>query len=877
MIARGRRSIGGFLAALTLLMMGLFCLPMSAWATEVQVDGLHVALESDQDSYDPGDIATFTLSATNQSEQTLRSANYALSFPGNMAAVGVSAVEDDLGILAPNETKTVQVKATVLSDTQAMLVRTGDGSLGSAALLLMFAVGGMAVFMMRNQKSATVTFRKVSRRSSMAISSGKPAHIKRRISKVGQTGLSILMAFGLLGFVPFAGTPKAHADEPLQSVRVSHTVNIAENEHEIAASFSFGRGGAEGWRASDAIGLPEGDLSFGSSGDDSYSGLLEVAASHDGNSHSVVYQNGVIEVKDYEVKDGLYLVDLAQYPLKEGDRVVFLPTAEYPQGAAGSLVSVVAEDGNTAVVSLEQAQSLSDVFERVNIKETSVHADFGELELADGVELVGEDYARIAATKKDELGSVKVKVPLSETTDAIIKFTPTVGLSADWTLSEGFKRFDIGFSDKMKVSIEGELFELKKNIPLLSKPLPLITDGISCIGVMPALEAKLDGKLDVKFELVSSVDIVFENGGFRTKSSTTSDLDAELEVKGSAGIAPYVTASVLGIELVDFELDAGLEAKASITERPNGMRCVDAKANVFMNVVCGKNTEWMKALQVTLSRKLITADNCPTKCKWALHSEDGNLVPECTYGKQTEGTNDDVPGSSSHGGGARGDGKDGIAPSLKDNGFGIRPEWTYDADSTYYSLVKDFNVNAGTKVTISSDEWFSFDYVTDYDRATDDAQGTLFKISWTFPGGESDSAYYGSTIGGDSPVCKGEVAIEVLYGRITIFSMRCLRELPSFAWDTCEPIDCPLHLSDSNITIGVDDEYQIECWQDVSRYQEDITDVNDLPSWSGVWSVEDTSVAWIDASGLVRGVSPGTTTIGCNYYGFQRTCAVTVK
>lgn len=865
------------LAMLVLALM-MVQFPVAAWATDAHANGLHIALESDRDSYGPGDLATFTLSATNQGDQAFQAANYELSLPENMVPRNPSSIESDLGSLAPSETKTVQVSATVVDGASAMLVPTGDDDLIWTVLFMTLVCMLLLVFALHGREEAPVTFRKVPRRPDRAHTAGKPKRSGQNLNRAGHAALSIIVAFGLFGFAPIAGVSQAYADESAQSVRVSHTVNIAENEHEVVASFSFSgeRAGAAG--VSDAVestGIDSSITDF--SGDTGHAGLPQPPFSPGDDDSGVAYQAGVFEVKDYKVEDGLFLVDLTQYPLKEGDRAVFLPTDEYPCGAAGSLTSVVAEDGTTAAVSLEQARSLSDIFERVKIEEAGVRADFDELELADGVELIDEDFASTAAVEKGKMSSLMVKVPLSDTVDAVVEFTPELGISVDWTLWSGFKRFDIGLSNEMEISVEGELFSIPKSIPILKKPLPIYTDGFTCVGIMPSLKVKLDGKLSFQYEIVSSVDVSYKDGDFRTTSSVTSDLDAELEAKGSVALAPYISATYLNIELADLELDVGLEAKASIVDRPTGMRCVDLKANAFMNLTCGENTGWMKTLHVTFKRKLITADNCPEWCKWSFHSEDGEVVPACTYDDDEDDEGNDQAGGNSSGGGTRGDGKDGIVPPLKDNGFGTRPEWTYNEDNKHYSLVEDFNVNAGTKLMISGDKWFTFDYVTDYDRDTDESQGTLFKMSWTFPDGESDSAYYGNTIGGGSPVGPGEVTIEVLYGRITIFSMRCYEDLPAFVWDTCEPIDCPLHISASNISLGVDDTYQLECWQDVSSYQEDITDVNDLPSWNDVWTTDNADIAWVDRSGLVHGVSPGATTITCNYYGFQRSCTVVVK
>lgn len=880
-MTKAKKAIVGFLAVLMLVSVTMIQFPTAVWAAETHANGVHIALESDRDSYQPGDIATFTLSTTNQGEQAIGSANYALSLPENMALRDPSSIKGNLGGLAPSETKTIQVSATVLDNVQTRLARTGDEGSGLAMLLLVAALVMILAFMMRDRKPTPVTFRKVTRRSNRMIVPEKPKHAKNSAVKVSRITLSVFVIFGLLGAaVPMAGVLQAHADEPSQPVCVSHVVCIAESEQEVIASLSISQAEVESDQAHGAAdSLMNSSYSAGASDDIVHADSTDPSTSHDGDDLGVTYQEGVKEVKDYEVEDGLFLVDTNRYPLKKGDKVAFLPTEDFPQGAAGTLTSVIAKDGATDAASLEQARSFSDIFERISVRETGVRADFDGLELADGVELQEEVHAYVAAKQEDEIGSLKVKVPLSETVDAVIKFTPSIELSAEWTLWEGFRQFDVGFSNEMSISIEGELFELKKSIPLLEKPLPIITDGLSCVGVMPALEVKLDGTLAVNFELVNSVDIVFENGDFRTKTSTTSDLDAELETKGSMGIAPYVNATFLGIELVDFELDAGVEGTAAMTDRPTGMRCVDMKANVFMNLSCGKNTEWMKTLHSTFSRKLITADNCPKMCKWVLHYEDGKRVEKCTYEVDGDSeSNDTLAGGGSGGGGGSVWGEE--SDDNESDGSFPRPQWTYDADSTRYTLDEEFDIDAGTKLTVSGDEWFNLDYVTASDPETGLATGTLFKMTWKSLGGDnsySGSQYYGNTIGGDSPVRGGELTIEVLYGHITIFRMPCIRELPSLKWSTCKTIECPLYISDSNIQIEVDGTHQLKCWQNVSDYQEDITDVNDLPSWGNVWSSRDTDIAWVDDAGLVHGIAPGTTTITCNYYGFQRSCLVTVK
>lgn len=866
------------LAMLVLALM-MVQFPVAAWATDAHANGLHIALESDRDSYGPGDLATFTLSATNQGDQAFQAVNYELSLPENMVPRNPSSIESDLGSLAPSETKTVQVSATVVDGASAMLVPTGDDDLIWTVLFMTLVCMLLLAFALHGREEAPVTFRKVPRRPGRAHTAGKPKRFGQNLNRAGHAALSIIVAFGLFGFAPIAGVSQAYADESAQSVRVSHTVNIAESEHEVVASFSFSgeRAGAAG--VSDAVestGIDSSITDF--SGDTGHAGLPQPPFSPGDDDPGVAYQAGVFEVKDYKVEDGLFLVDLTQYPLKEGDRAVFLPTDEYPRGAAGSLTSVVAEDGTTAAVSLEQARSLSDIFERVKIEEAGARIDLDELELADGVELLDESHAYVAAKQKDEIGSLKVKVPLSDTVEAAVKFTPSIELSAEWTLLEGFKQFDIGFSNEMEISVEGELFDFKKSVPLLKKPLPIITDGLSCVGVMPALEAKLDGTLAVKFELVNSVAIVFEKGDFRTESSTTSDLDAELESKGSLAIAPYVTATFLGIELVDFELDAGVEGKGTIIDRPTGMRCVELKANAFTNLTCGENTGWMKTLHATFKRKLITADNCPEWCKWVLHSEDGEVVPECTYGKQEEKPDVDPPDSDHN----DGDGDHGMAPALKENGLGSNPEWIYDTGENRYSLREAFNVNAGTKLTISSDHLVDFVYITDHDKEFE-CQGTLYKLSWKSPDGTEDGGFCSCTeVGcihsGGVPRSSNEVTIEVLYGRIVVLAVITEETPPLLNWERCDVIECPIYLSDSTVTLDVGNTYQLSWQEHVSDIDSSAVGLDSIDWWYVGWFSSDEGVAQVNADGLVKALNPGTATIRFECFGgFQRSCTVVVK
>lgn len=234
-----KRGIIGALAFMALLMVMMLQAPMVACATETQSQGMLIELESDQEAYAPGDVATFTLSATNRNASTIQTVSYALSLPENMMPNGPSAIEDTIGAIAPNETRSIQMSATVLDDAQTMLARTGDESMGKAMLSFVAILAIALALVMRERKPTPVTFRKVSRDVRATTMRGRTRRTDENESRAGHMLISIVLAIGLIVPLSFASTSEAHAEESPQTVSIAHKVNVDEAEHTILASLSF--------------------------------------------------------------------------------------------------------------------------------------------------------------------------------------------------------------------------------------------------------------------------------------------------------------------------------------------------------------------------------------------------------------------------------------------------------------------------------------------------------------------------------------------------------------------------------------------------------------------------------------------------------------
>lgn len=346
---------------------------------------------------------------------------------------------------------------------------------------------------------------------------------------------------------------------------------------------------------------------------------------------NIVYRDDVVVIPEYKLDGQGFIVDTNQYPIDKGSKVALLPTEDNMSGNAGTVDSLTVLGNGLASISIVQATKPEEIFKSFVINDNAKYIDFSSIELADGVELE-EEIAPLAIAESDKSDlTIKFKVPIDKNCDANIQFKPSIKFVAEWNIFENYKRFDVVFGNDLKVGVSGKLSKVDKYIKLTKKPITIYTDGPASVGVMLQLHFKADGTASLEASIKNTVDFGFKKDHFYSRSSTDAEISAKLEASAQGGVAPYIYAELAGIELIDFQLDAGIQGKANIIEHSSELVCNDLLAYPLLTLTCGKNTEWMKTLNISLEKKFITEKNCPKKYKFGWHLENGAIVPKCTW------------------------------------------------------------------------------------------------------------------------------------------------------------------------------------------------------------------------------------------------------
>ena len=97
-----------------------------------------------------------------------------------------------------------------------------------------------------------------------------------------------------------------------------------------------------------------------------------------------------------------------------------------------------------------------------------------------------------------------------------------------------------------------------------------------------------------------------------------------------AGVEPSVMLDFLSIGIVDASAEVGGALEGAVERRESGMVCCDAEAYLYVSLGVGQHDSVAKTLGLSREWDLLDEDS---SAKAHIHVEDGQIVPECTWGK----------------------------------------------------------------------------------------------------------------------------------------------------------------------------------------------------------------------------------------------------
>lgn len=376
--------------------------------------------------------------------------------------------------------------------------------------------------------------------------------------------------------------------------------------------------------------------------------------------------------------NGVVTITCNEDQYKVGDIVTLNPSETFPFGSA---VRIEAEDKtNNLTIFKGSIAHPEEVYESLAINE---HFDMDDL-MKGAIDTQSDDTDKIThnvEVKLGEYGSIIGSVTVNDFNGhAIYIAPPVISILLGYT--------DIGFDADISTDLDFRLSALPSNIEeiKLGNPIPIPVFGAPGVGLNVQFYLNIDVSGHVVVSATASVqtDIHREFIGLH---SVNSDVDVHLDdsvsiaVEGgigpSAGIGLYM---LLEDPIIEGGVRAGLGVAVEFTTHPN-LVCGDAAIWVYLT---GYASFFEDSL-VEISSDFFDKNSSPLRA--AIHVEDGEVVPKCTWNEET-GTQNPPEISS----------QDPILTGVDRVELGRQYSAAYDIDGTLWMWGKNNNYQLGDGV-----------------------------------------------------------------------------------------------------------------------------------------------------------------------------------
>lgn len=615
---------------------------------------------------------------------------------------------------------------------------------------------------------------------------------------------------------------------------------------------------------------------------------VDAGSSGGANGYDYVLRSGVAQLEDYTpTGDASFKAPSSQGDLEVGNKVVLEATEENPFGAAGTVTDVTKNPDGTVSVTFRQATDPSEIFYSLEATQWDVEIDSSMAEVEGAVSGAGGVSAEDSWTPSGGAIGDGFNIKLDNNGGYVkgnFSVKPTIGYDVKWTLFGGLERCELELEGDASINAQAHVQNKNagKDVKILEAKVP-IAYGFS-VDIPLYVHVSLEGDLTASVDYQMATTVRLDDGEWISKDNSTFTTELSAAIHMRLGGKVGAELKWLEVQLVDAAVDAGADGTAKTTVRETGLTCSDLNAYAYLGVEVGTGTNYLVKLGWTLDKDLINEKNSPLKLAW--HFEDGERVPECTYGK--DGEKPDEPEGPS------GDVQVGTDPDfdgmpfLTDEGWGTEPIWREDEDGDA-ELAEPFYVYAGTSVKIttakdcSASVWIRGDGNT-VCRTRERDLVQLLSGSYT----RSPSASDGESITID--VLVGRVKISNIYGSYeNSWDSVAISPIPSVTFESITEEKYPLELSETSLTMRVGDTYQLHSDESVCdlfnrygfEYEETIA-YSWVESNYNVVRVDEVSDNEQDAT--IKALAPGEAYITVRFgrlwpgtnWDFERICKVTV-
>lgn len=306
-----------------------------------------------------------------------------------------------------------------------------------------------------------------------------------------------------------------------------------------------------------------------------------------------------------------------------GDVIVLAPSEQNPGGSALRVTQVTRVGDGVRVSGVEP--DLSEVASSISLDGASGRVL--SVEPGPGVTMVDDATGRAELMASSESSVDLVNKTFTLPGDAgTVKVKSSLDFSFDYSWGKIHElSVSVDAEADLDLSVSDSVGETVKVASLtLSTPVWGATIDLDLY-----LSYSASGEASFWAEASAEAGVTYD-GSWDTHLDHDFSYGMSFDGQARAGVEPSVMLEFLSIDLVDASAEVGGALEGAVERRESGMVCCDAEAYLYVSLGVGQHDSVAKTLGLSREWDLLDEDS---SAKVHIHVEDGQIVPECTWGK----------------------------------------------------------------------------------------------------------------------------------------------------------------------------------------------------------------------------------------------------
>lgn len=310
--------------------------------------------------------------------------------------------------------------------------------------------------------------------------------------------------------------------------------------------------------------------------------------------------------------------------LLPGDVVVLEPTGDNPSGTAIKLTRVSLRGDSYVVDGTEP--SLDEVVNSLDVSGTTSRVV--SVEPAPGVTMIDDATGRAVTMAGGSISLFDQTFEVDGVGKAKIRASVDYELDYDWGT---LRMFDLSVNTEASIGAEVST-SFDRSIKLASARFATNVMGVA-IDVDFYLTFSATGEVSMEVVASAEAGVRYEGGSWKTRGEKDLSFEASYSGEVRAGVEPTVVLNFCEIDVVDASVEVGGAIRGELLPRENGMLCCDLNAWMYVDLGVGQHDSTLAKLGLRKVFHIVDEGNSP---KWSVHTEDGKVVPGCTWEEEPE-------------------------------------------------------------------------------------------------------------------------------------------------------------------------------------------------------------------------------------------------